>query len=535
MKLQMAEGKDRELFESAGYVLPAFDRARVREETRKAPAWIHFGAGNIFRAFQANVCQRLLDAGEISTGLVAAEGFDYEIIEKLNRAVDDYSILITLKADGTVEKKVIGSVVDSYVLDRADAASFSALAEMFRKPSLKMASFTITEKGYALKDLSGAVLPAVEKDFAAGPDMAESYMGKVVSLLYERFKAGELPIAMVSMDNCSHNGDKLSAAVEGCARAWEAAGKTEAAFTKYICDREKVTFPWTMIDKITPRPHEAVTELLKKDGVEGLDLIVTGKKTYLSQFVNAEEAEYLVIEDAFPNGRLPLDKAGVIFTDRETVDKVERMKVCTCLNPVHTALAVFGCLLGYEKISEEMKDPLLIKLARRVGETEGLPVVTDPGIIRPEAFLEEVLTKRIPNPFMPDTPQRIATDTSQKIPVRFGETLKAYLKEGPEALDALVAIPLVFAGWLRYLLGVDDSGKTFELSPDPQLPYLREILKDVRLRETEGLEGKIRPLLENAAIFGVNLYEAGLAGRVTGYFAEMLAGAGAVRATLVKI
>ena len=72
MKLQMAEGKDRELFESAGYVLPAFDRARVREETRKAPAWIHFGAGNIFRAFQANVCQRLLDAGEISTGLVAA-------------------------------------------------------------------------------------------------------------------------------------------------------------------------------------------------------------------------------------------------------------------------------------------------------------------------------------------------------------------------------------------------------------------------------------------------------------------------------
>ena len=38
-----------------------------------------------------------------------------------------------------------------------------------------------------------------------------------------------------------------------------------------------------------------------------------------------------------------------------------------------------------------------------------------PGVIDPQAFLREVLTQRLPNPFMPDTPQRIATDTSQKI------------------------------------------------------------------------------------------------------------------------
>ncbi|MBQ9065673.1 MAG: mannitol dehydrogenase family protein [Blautia sp.] len=534
MKLSNAGIKDRKAWEAAGYALPEYDRAAVREKTLAAPRWIHFGAGNIFRAFQANVLQQLLNRGETDTGLLVAEGFDYEIIEKLNKKVDDLSILVTLKADGNVEKTVVGSIVDSFVLDREAPEDFDALKAVFENPSLQMASFTITEKGYALSGPDGKIFPAIEQDFAAGPDKACSYLGKVVSLLYSRFQAGALPIAMVSMDNCSHNGDKVYAAVNGFAKAWFENGLVSEDFVKYVNDPDKVAYPWSMIDKITPRPDAKVTEILKADGVEDLDLIVTSKKTFLSQFVNAEEAQYLIIQDWFPNGKLPLDKAGIIYTDRETVDKVEKMKVCTCLNPVHTSLAVFGCLLGYDLIAAEMKDDLLNRLAYRVGETEGLPVVVDPGIIRPVDFLTEVLTKRIPNPFMPDTPQRIACDTSQKLPIRFGETIKAYKASDPSRLAELKAVPLVFAGWLRYLLAVDDSGKEFELSPDPMLDYLEEQMKDVRLGETDGLEEKIRPLLQNASIFGIDLYEAGMAGRVVGYLAEMLEGEGAVRKTLEK-
>jgi fructuronate reductase len=290
-----------------------------------------------------------------------------------------------------------------------------------------------------------------------------------------------------------------------------------------------------MIDKITPRPNEKITRILEADGVEDLDLIVTGRKTFLSEFVNAEESQYLVIEDWFPNGHPPLEKGGVIFTDRETVDKVEKMKVCTCLNPVHTALAVFGCLLGYELIADEMKDPLLNRLAWRVGKTEGLPVVVDPGILVPSEFLDEVVTKRITNPFMPDTPQRIATDTSQKLSIRFGETIKAYLRTDPAKVEKLEAIPLVFAGWIRYLLGVDDAGKKFEPSADPLLPYLQSHVEGIRLGENRNLEEKIRPLLENESIFGVNLYDAGLADKVTGYLKEMLLAEGAVRRTLSRV
>src|SRR5699024_6017700 len=139
--------------------------------------------------------------------------------------------------------------------------------------------------------------------------------------------------------------------------------------------------PWSMIDKITPRPDADVQKMLEEDGFEDPDLIITSRNTYTSPFVNAEEAEYLVIEDAFPNGRPPLEEAGVYFTDHETVDKAEMMKVTTSLNPLHTALAIYGNLLGYSFIHEEMKDPELNALVKKIGYDEGLPVVVYQGII----------------------------------------------------------------------------------------------------------------------------------------------------------
>ena len=366
--------KNREQWESKGYSLPKFDRAAVTEKTMENPFWVHFGAGNIFRAFQANVVQNLLNEGVLDRGLVVAEGFDYEIIEKMNRPHDGYNILVTLKANGSVEKTVVGSVVESLTVDSENDTDFNRLREIFKKDSLQMASFTITEKGYSLVNGKGEMLPSVVADMEKGPEKPESYIGKVVSLLYTRFQAGEKPIAMVSMDNCSHNGSKLHDAVFAFADKWSKTGLTDKAFVDYIENPAKVSFPWSMIDKITPRPDPSVEEILKKDGVEELEPVVTSKNTYVAPFVNAEECQYLVIEDAFPNGRPELEKGGLIFTTRETVDKVEKMKVCTCLNPLHTALAVFGCILGYDLISKEMKDETLKKLVEGIGYAEGLPV-----------------------------------------------------------------------------------------------------------------------------------------------------------------
>ena len=498
LKLTNEGIKDTKAWEEKGYKLPSYDREKMIENTRKNPTWIHFGAGNIFRAFQANVCEKLLDDGVIDTGLIVAEGYDYEIIEKYNRPSDDLSILATLKADGTVEKKVIGSIAESCILDEENEKEIERLREIFRAPTLQIVSFTITEKGYKTR----------------------AYMDKVVGLLLERYKAGKLPISVVSMDNCSHNGDKLKEAVLEIAGEWAAAGKCDADFSAYLQDSSLVAFPLTMIDKITPRPDDTVKEMLKADGLENAEPIVTTRHTYVAPFVNAEETEYLVIEDKFPNGRAAYEKGGFIFTDRETVDKTERMKVCTCLNPLHTALAIFGCMLGYKTIHDEMDDADLKKLVTTLGKDEGMKVVVDPKVLSPQEFLDAVLTKRLPNPFMPDTPQRIACDTSQKLPIRFGETIKAYRKDSSLSTADLKVIPFVIAGYLRYLEGIDDEGNAFEQSPDPLLDELKALSPEEVLKRED--------------VFGVNLYEDGLADRALELYKQMQ-GAGNIRKVLKDI
>lgn len=537
MKLSTEGLKNQQEWLEKGYHLPQYDRAAMIAETRENPVWVHFGAGNIFRAFQANLAQRLLEEGAAKAGITVCEGFDYEIVEKQYRPHDDLSVLVTLKADGTIEKSVIGSIGESTILDSENDAEYSRLKEIFSKDSLQLCTFTVTEKGYSLVNGKGEELPAVTADFAAGPEKPQSYIGKVVSLLYTRYLSGKKPIAMVSTDNCSHNGEKLYAAVMAFAKAWIANGLAEKGFEEYLNDESKVSFPWSMIDKITPRPDASVEEMLRKDGLEDLDPVVTSKKTWVAPFVNAEETEYLVIEDKFPNGRPALEKVGVIFTDRDTVNNVERMKVTTCLNPLHTALAVYGCILGYTKISDEMKDTELVNLVNTLGYKEGLPVVVNPGVLDPKEFIDTVLQVRVPNPFMPDTPQRIATDTSQKLGIRYGETIKSYVADADFDVTSLTMIPLVQAGWLRYLMAVDDNGNAFEPSPDPLLEEAQKYVAEFKLGESyseAAIAEKVMPLLKNAQIFGVDLEEVGLAGKVISFFAELIAGVGAVRETLKK-
>ena len=534
MKLNRKELENRAAWEAAGFALPQFDIDAVTKQTKEHPKWIHMGAGNIFRAFTANVQQNILNAGKSDTGIIAAEGFDYEIIEKMYKPHDNLGVVVTLKADGSIDKTVVASIVESLALNPDSDAEWTRLKEIFTSPDLQMVSFATTEKGYNLFAAAGNYYANVQADFEAGPEKPGSYIGKVASLLYTRYQAGKIPVAMVSMDNCSHNGDKLFGAVEAYAKHWTENGKADKGFYDYICNPETVSFPWSMIDKITPRPDATVKQMLEDSGFEDGETVITSKNTYVATFVNAEEPQYLVIEDKFPNGRPNLDEGGIIYTDRETVDKVEKMKVCTCLNPLHTALAVYGCLLDYTLIYKEMQDPQLKRLVEIIGYEEGLPVVVDPGIIRPKDFIDEVLQKRVTNPFMPDAPQRIATDTSQKLGIRFGETIKAYVARPDLDVKDLKLIPLVLAGWCRYLMGVDDRGEAMELSSDPLLEVVRPYLANVKLGEVRDFHEDLQPILSNDKIFAVNLYEVGLGETVENYFKELVAGPGAVRATLEK-
>ena len=75
MKLCYEELKNRAAWEQAGINLPAFDWAEMCAETEKAPTWVHFGAGNIFRGFIAKLQQDLLNRGLVKSGIVAGVCF----------------------------------------------------------------------------------------------------------------------------------------------------------------------------------------------------------------------------------------------------------------------------------------------------------------------------------------------------------------------------------------------------------------------------------------------------------------------------
>ncbi|MCE5343506.1 MAG: mannitol dehydrogenase family protein [Eubacteriales bacterium] len=532
MELTLEGMRDTAAWQHAGIRLPRFDVRAMREATAKAPRWVHFGAGNIFRGYIAMLAQRMLDQGLTDTGVIAAETFDFDIIRRIYAPHDLLSLVAGLHANGRMDCDVLGSVASALATD--EEAQLQRLFTLFTMPTLQMASFTITEKGYAVFDLAGEPTSMVREDIAAGPTHARHIMSVVTALLLTRYRMGGAPIAMVSMDNCARNGEKLRAAVTAIAEGWVENGFAPTGFQQYLADPAKVSFPWSMIDKITPRPAEAVRKKLERMGVRGIEPIVTKRGTFIAPFVNTEIPQYLVVEDLFPAGRPPLEKVGVYFANRDTVNRVERMKVTTCLNPLHTALAVYGCLLAYDSIAAEMQDPDLNRLITRIGYDESMPVVVDPGILNPRDFLNEVLTQRFPNPFIPDTPQRIASDTSQKISIRFGETIKAYMASPTLEAASLTMIPLVLAGWLRYLLGVDDQLAPFERSDDPLLTELTRRLEGVTAGRPETVKGKLSPILSDISLFGVDLYAAGLADKVEGMMGELCRGRGAVRATLQK-
>ena len=504
-----------------GYQMPTFDIQAVREKTHAEPTWVHFGAGNIFRAFPAAILNEALNSGKYDRGVIVAESFDYEIIDKAYRPYDNLSLLVSLQSTGTIEKKVIASVTESLKADY-QFEDWNRLVDIFRNPSLQMISFTITEKGYSVNpaDLERGLTPVLA-------------MGKVAALLLERYNAGQLPLTVQSMDNCSHNGDKVKAGVSQYVKKWIADGLAPAGFEAYVLDGSKVTFPWSMIDKITPRPHEKVQAMLAADGFEDNYTLQTEKHTFTAPFVNAEETEYLVIEDNYTGGRPPLELGGVMYTDRKTVDMVETMKVTTCLNPLHTAMSIYGCMLGYTLISAEMADRDIRSFIQKMGYIEAMPVVTDPGVLNPYEFIGAVLNRRLPNPFMPDAPQRIAMDTSQKLAIRFGETLKKYQERGLDKSN-LVLIPLVLAGYARYLRGIDDSGKPFEPSPDPLLSELQEIVAGLEVKEGEQDFSCLKKLYGRTDVFGVDVYAMGLGEQIEGMVRELYAGPGAVRKTLHK-
>lgn len=300
MKLTLEGIKDRAAWQSAGIKLPDYDVQAVSEKAKKHPVWAHFGAGNIFRIFVGGMADAMLEKGAMDRGITCVETFDFDVVDQIYTPYDNLVLAVTLNADATTDKRVLGSLSEAIKAQSNVPENWNRLKAVFADPGLQMISFTITEKGYALKNASGDFFPFVQADIDNGPEKTTGAMAIVCAMLLHRFENGKAPLAVVSMDNCSHNGEKLRGAVLTMAEEWLKKGFVPQAFVDYISDETQVAFPWTMIDKITPRPADSVCAELEKLGCEAIAALVTRpKRTYIAPFVNAEKPQYLVVEDRF--------------------------------------------------------------------------------------------------------------------------------------------------------------------------------------------------------------------------------------------
>lgn len=531
MRLTIDGLQDRDAYRGAGIAVPAFDVAAMQAAGRVRPRWLHLGAGNIFRVFLARIADDLIAAGRhwpiAAVVTTDPTGFDARL-----GAHDLLTLSVTLNPDGARDSRAIAGLSEALATRReADLARLFALAA---EPEVTLVSLTITEKGYAVHDGAGRLLPEVADAVAGDPHGYQPHaMALLAALLLVRYEAGGAPITLMSCDNFSHNGDRLREAIGVVAHGWVDAGTAPAAFLDFLADTTRVAFPITVIDKITPRPSPAVSEELTRLGFIDMGLTTHGR-TPQAGFVNTEPTEYLIVEDAFAADRPPFEQAGAHIVAREVCDKFENMKVTTCLNPLHTALAVAGCLLRLPTIDAEMRDPALAALVSRLGWDEGLPVVSDPGVVAPADFLTEVLGTRFTNPYLPDDPARIAMDTSQKLPIRFGQTLLRY-RDRCLDMRGLTAIPLVIALWCRYLTGVADDGVPFTPSSDPRLEELSAHVADLRpdgSADDGTIHAALQPILSDPTLFALDLYATPLAAKIEVLVARLLAGPGAVRATI---
>ena len=462
---------------------PGYDRQDVRIGV------VHVGVGGFHRAHQAMYLDRLMNAGTaLDWGVcgVGALPSDRRMADAMRRQ-DGLYTLVVKHADGGLEPRVIGSMVD-YLLAPDDPG---AVVERMADPATRIVSMTITEGGYNIHPVTGEFVaddPGVRHDLEA-PGAPRTVFGLVTEALVRRRERGLAPFTVMSCDNVQGNGDVAR-------RSFAAfAALRDPGLGSWV--EERVLFPNSMVDRITPVTTEQDREHLAKEfGVGDAWPVV------------CEPFTQWVVEDRFES-RPPLEDAGVQMV--HDVEPYELMKL-RLLNASHQALCYFAHLAGYRLVHEAAGDPLFARFLLAYMDDEATPTLEPvPGIDLP-AYKHQ-LVERFSNGAVRDTVARLCADSSDRIPKWVLPVARHHLEHGgPVELAAAVV-----ASWARYAEGVDEAGRPIEVVdrfaerltaaarryPDDELAFLRdrELFGDLaeQSRFTDAYASTLRSLHEQGA------------------------------------
>ena len=376
---------------------------------------VHFGLGAFHRAHQAWYTDLAMSHGERDWGICGVSLRSPAVAEQLDPQDGLYTL--TERSGTEAATRLIGAIREVLVA----AHDRDAIIARIAAPECRIATFTVTEKGYARA-------PDGSLDRSLG---TASFYPLLAEGLEKRRAAGLTGLTLLSCDNLPDNGRTLARLLG----EWIEVPHL-AEWVKSDC-----TCPGTMVDRIVPATTEADLDALEaRIGLRDEGAVFT---EHFSQWV---------IEDRFAGSRPGWDKVGAqLVTD---VAPYETAKL-RMLNGAHSALAYLGlenhCTFVHEAIADPQLRPLVDRLMREEAATSFVPAAG-----QDLDGYADALIARFSDPALNHRLIQIAMDGSQKIPQRWLETLAFHQRRGascPAILEALGA-------WIRHVRGdarpVDD-------------------------------------------------------------------------------
>lgn len=413
--------------------VPGYDR------TTLVPSIVHIGVGGFHRAHQAIYLDDLAAQGETGWGVVGVGLHRRQMGEVLS--VQDCLFTVVERGPGHESARVIGSLVDYLYAPEDPEAVLRALAD----PRTRIVTLTITGAGYLVDDAGRFQEddPDVQHDLAS-PLRPCTVTGYLTEALDRRRRAGDAPFTVLSCDNLPDSGAAARTAVVAHAAL------RDPALAAWI--EQNVTFPSGMVDRITPETSPQMRDVIEETvGIADRWPVVT------------EPFSQWVVEDAFCNGRPPLERVGVQFVDDVGPYRLIKTRM---LNGGHCALGYLGTLAGHTRTDEAMADPVVRAIVERMLGEEVQPLM--PRVLGVDlAEYRRTTLERFANPAIGDTLARLCRRGSVKMPSYLLPSLREAREQGrPQPM-----LVLAVAAWLLYLRGADLAGRPIEVV-DPRADAL---------------------------------------------------------------
>ena len=427
---------------------------------------VHIGIGGFHRAHEAFYTDQLLQDETVKDwGIcgVALLEFDTKIYNTLKEQ-DGLYTLIVKELDGTLTKRVIGSIVEMLYAPENPMRVIEKMA----RPDVKIISLTITEGGYNYNEATGEFNfenTAIQHDLE-NPQAPKTIFGYLTQALKMRKEKGLKGITIQSCDNIQGNGHMIEKMLLSYVKV------AEPTLVSWI--KENVSFPNAMVDRITPATSPSDISSLKETScIDDAWPVV------------CEPFKQWVIEDNFIAGRPAWETVGAQFVD--DVVPFEKMKL-SLLNAGHSVLGILGALLGYDTIDEAINNQNISIFLNNYMDVEVTPTLGDLEGVNLENYKKSLL-ERFGNINIKDQIDRICSETSAKFPIFILPTINTQL----ENKRAIKLAAFVTAAWAIYNLGLDENGK---------LLNIKDAMIDVLHKKAMKATNKPQLFLEIETVFG---------------------------------